>query len=193
MGLRLDDPEDNLFALRDKVRVAGSNEAQLRAWNVHASAIASVPNSEIETFGEAVNLLLETIIPIKFGPSVEVVNRDLASLRQFAATADPVALQGFDISWSSHAGFPCSRGVTKLLGCGPMSQLLTGLLCGDQAALDTCMVFLGFRRSKLQRLAEPLIVQDEYEAVKINQTKPLAIHAVNKQGLKTWITCVFVG
>lgn len=44
-----------------------------------------------------------------------------------------------------------------------MSQLLTGLLCGDQAALDTCMVFLGFRRSKLQRLAEPLIVQDEYE------------------------------
>ena len=45
LGLRLDDPEDNLFALRDKVRVAGSNEAQLRAWNVHASAIASVPIS----------------------------------------------------------------------------------------------------------------------------------------------------
>ena len=144
--------EDCLFALRNKVRVGGSNEAQLRAWNVHASAIASVPVAEIEHFSNALTVILESIIPLKYAPDHDSVMTDVASLRQFAATADPVALQEFDISWSSHAGFPCSRGVTKLLECaGQPLRLAWYFLVSDEAS---CNVWRGspllFRTSMSQ-------------------------------------------
>lgn len=127
---------------------------------------------------------------LSFDTHVDQAAEDVMKLRQFAATGDPAALRGFDISWSSHAGFPCSKGVSNLLSCHSMSQILTGILAGDEASLETSMVFLVFRRSKMQRLQEPKLVKDEFESMAVQTTKPLAcrigsygnlvMHAVNK-------------
>ena len=155
------------------------------AWNVHASAVCSMLTSEIDIMSEALDFMLASLIPLKLAPSPDTVKRDIASLQVFASTADPGALKGFDISWSSHAGFPCSRGITKLLSVVPMSQLLSGILSRDEGALETSMVFLVFRRSKMQRLEEPVIAMNKYQTVKIQSTKPIACRTGSYGNLAT--------
>ena len=76
-------------------------------------AVAAAPKVFVPVLEEILPCLFEFVAPSHLTAPLAEVESWMDALIAYSITADAHRLTPFDVSWSSHAGFPSGRGVDK--------------------------------------------------------------------------------